>query len=747
MGPDDTTPKSPEGAQMVAALAQLYRPRGQFNKAKPGMTLRDMQKRGRSVSQTQRTRWLSNRLYYLGEHYLRIVGKSVRTLAPPEKLPTGRRRDSINLLRRYVDGRISMMTWKAPAFQVLPAGYSADQLDAARLATKLVRAKWSEQEWDLTWNFRRLASAGEIDGVAWLNVVFDPSMGKKVKVVIDQETGQPVMQKDEADAAVLTGIGVEQVIRDGDVRFRVVRAGAIACDPAARDDFREASWIIETRVEDRNIVEAQSAVPISQLVSRHREALDDYLGKDAFSDVDYGQISVEDSEGTEQTVSMKDMVTTHVAYIKPHGEWPMGAHVKWLDIAPTQPIIVEPWDDELPYFPYTPTPHGGHFLKSRGMVDQLRPAQDRFNRVLTQLGEWLDRVARPPLIITNGSLSNETPEVFNSKGIIISKGTAAEPHFMSVPSEPTVLASNHLREITEWMGTIAVQGEATQGNAPGRVDSAVGIERLQQADEMQMSSPESELKRAMQWGVSRALRLVERHYSIPRLINAPGVTDSVEFNAFVGNKLKGATRFQVDGSLLPRSRAAQQDMLLKLVQMSGDKIDWTAHFSNMLDGDVGAIVEREKMEAQQQRRENADIIALHQIPTIDKIWQDFLEIQQAFMVVLKKGLTPAQMASKGIVEPSIKFVGVQLPPVIEGDRHVEHLAELDAVKASAEFKHFHPLVKQAFNEHRKEHVGRMSAMLNQGPPEEIGGSSQGGASPSRQKDTTGAPSAPKPGNL
>lgn len=723
-------------------LKQLWVPRSPNRQQKPGMILQDMQKRGRAVNENQRNRWVRNRLYYQGEHYLKVVGRSVRTLAPPERLPAGKRRDMINLLRRFVDGRVAMMTWKTPAFQVLPAGYSADQIDAARLATKFVRAKWDENEWDLTWVFRRLCLAGEVDGIVYLNVVFNPQKGKKVLITIDLATGQPIFEKDKSDAALQMGMAKQEAIYEGDVDFRVVRAGAMGIDPSARDDYRDANWVIETRVEDRAVIEAQAQIPVSQLINRHKEAMDEGVSHDPYSQVDYGQVSVEESDGTAGSFSMKDMVTTHTAYIRPHGEWPKGAHVKWLDIAPTQPFIVEPYDDELPYFPYTPRPHGGLFQKSKGIVDDLIPAQDRFNRVLTQLGEWLDRVARPPLIITNGSLSNETPQVFNEKGFVVARGTVSEPHFMHVPPEPAAITSGHLAEIVEWMQRLAVQTDATQGEAPGRVDSAIGIQSLQEADERQMSIPESELRRVMQWGVSRALRQVEKYYSVPRMINAPGVTDSIEFNAFVGGKLKGATRFHIEGPLLPRSRAAREEQLMKLLQVGGENIDWTLHFSNILDGEVEAIVERERAEQQQQRRENADMIALHQMPDIDRKWTDFLEMQEKYVSALKKR-PREQLMAEGIYEPKLKWLGIPLPQVEEGDRHADHLNELDAGKAAAEWKHYHPLVKQAWREHRQDHVSHISRILSAGPPEPIGGAGGGGASPGRQAEK-GQPAAPRP---
>lgn len=740
-GPGSPGDEGHPGAQL---LKQLWVPRGEWSQRRVGGVLSDMHKRGRALAQTQRTRWIRNRLFYLGEQHLRVVGRSVQTLAPPERLPKSKRRDTVNLLRRFVDGRVSMMTWKTPPFQVVPGGYSSDKIDAARLATKFVRAKWDEAEWDLTNVFRRLCVAGEIDGLAWMSVTFDPTLDEKVEMTFDLATGQPLMEKDKADAALKMGMAQKRAVRRGDVAFRVVRAGAMSVDPAARDVFTDANWVIETRVEDRAVIEQQAQMPVTELLNKHHEAMDTGISNDPYSSADYGQVSTSDTEGQESTESMKNMVTTHTAFIRPHGEWPYGAHIKWLDIAPTQPFIVEPWDEDIPYLPYTPRPHAGLFIKSRGVVDDLIPVQERFNRTITQLGEWLDRAARPPLVVPNGSLSNETPQVFNEEGIVITRGTAAAPGFMNVPPEPSGMLSNYLNMLIEWMQRISVQTEATHGEAPGRVDSALGIQQLQEADERQMSIAESELSRAMEWAVSRALRLVEQHYSIPRLINSHGVDSTVEFNAFVGDKLKGATRFHIDGPLLPRSRAAREEQMMKLVQLTGDKIDWTAHLSNVLDGEVQAIANQERSEEEQQRRENADIIALHWMPDIDKKWADFVEMQTMYAKALEKR-SREELGMEGITEPRLRYLGIEIPNVEEGDRHMEHIRELDLGKASAEWKHYHPLVKQAWREHRKEHLEQVVANIGAGPPQPIagpGGGSQGGAPPSQQA-TRGQSPQPK----
>ena len=86
--------------QPAITFGQLYRPRNNsYANKKPGDVLPSLQRSGREVIKSQRTRWHRNRMMYQGEQNIRIVGSTVRTLAPTEKLPPGRRRDIVNRLR------------------------------------------------------------------------------------------------------------------------------------------------------------------------------------------------------------------------------------------------------------------------------------------------------------------------------------------------------------------------------------------------------------------------------------------------------------------------------------------------------------------------------------------------------------------------------------------------------------------------------------------------------------------------
>ena len=162
----------PQGGQQAGKYAALYR--GEITRKKTlAQRLVELLRDGKEIQKTERTRWQRNRLMYRGEQYLRVVINSVRTLAPSDKLPNGRRRDTVNMIKPFVDGRVATITYQRPPFKVLPNSNEQDARDAARLATNFLKAMWDVNGWDLDRKFRELNITAEIDGVSFLNVYYD----------------------------------------------------------------------------------------------------------------------------------------------------------------------------------------------------------------------------------------------------------------------------------------------------------------------------------------------------------------------------------------------------------------------------------------------------------------------------------------------------------------------------------------------------------------------------------------------
>lgn len=693
----------------IGRYAALYRGEAK-RKQTLGAKLTELYQSGKEIQRRERTRWQRNRLMYRGEQYLRVVGNNVRTLSPVDRLPSGRRRDTVNIMRPFIDGRVATLTFQRPPFTVIPNSNDQETVDAARLATRFVESQWGTGCWELDHVFRQLCLTAEIDGISFLNVVFDRFKGGRVELYLDAE-GNPINDPNQLTALKLQDplgqhLWKQITSYQGDIGFRVVRPGALSVDPITTR-WEDCRWIIESRVQHRDSVEREAGRPVQDMLKRSQETLGEKkfgLGETAQLP---GNVQLEEEDGEVRNFSHKDALLVHEAFILPSGpsgDFPKGLHCKWLDAAAGDPYVVEPWDeDELPYRPYTPKPDGGHYMRCRGTADELSPVQVRWNRTLSQVGEWLDRVARPPLVVAAGALRSKS--VYNEEGVVQVHGGYPEPRFMTTPSEPSAVLNNHLEWLKGTMAEIATMHDASRGQAPGRgIEAAVSLNTLIQQNEQNLSATAAEFVSVMEWGVSRALKEVGDRFQMPRMITLPGLDDSSDLLAFMGSHLRGNNRFKVTGSITPKMRAAQLQTVMMMAQYGG--VDIKPWSTQLIEGNVDDIPRHERAQEQRQKRESSEMLALGARQDADLKWHELNSLITRFGQIASQ-YGPQELAMRGIRPPTLADVGVEIPMPEYFDKDAEHIIAMEQVLLSEGYDKLHPLVKQALREHHNAHLQRI----------------------------------------
>jgi hypothetical protein len=384
----------------------------------------------------------------------------------------------------------------------------------------------------------------------------------------------------------------------------------------------------------------------------------------------------------------------------------------------------------------------------------------------------MDLVARPPVVTVGGGL--KSPYLFNEKRIVELTPGFQAPFFLHVPPEPATILTTHIQWLIEQMAEVAIQSSAVRGTPPGQgVEAAVGINLLIQQTEQQLSGTERQLVAVLEWAITRALKLVQKNYILPRLVSAPGVDDSEEFKSFTGDNLGGAHQVRVSGSILPRSRAAQLQTLFQMTQATGGKFDITPWVPGIVEGDLGDFLSDQRADENRASRENRRIAALGRNPEADKIWQAFQDMRKGYQQALGAAqngppafpagvmrvpglpgsgpppLSPPEMlAQRGITPPSLTpLVGDIGVEVQDFDNDTDHMRTHDLWRKSDGFDVIHPLVREYAQEHCEAHLSKMSknlqamgqqaAPLMPGPQGAPGG--QGGGPTS-----AGPPPGPKP---
>ena len=739
--------------------------------------LQAMVHEGTEVSRGQRDRWIENRAFYRGDQWIEHhpgTGAS-RVLTAAQQAAHPRRRDTINRLRPFTDGRLALYATERPPFTIVPPNRTQEAADGAHQAQALVEAMWGEDGWNIKSRIPELARAGEIDGVAFLCVEWDATKGPETNIpLIEDATGRPVTDPAQVEALRQEDPGGGTLWRQvmppgpmGDVAFRVVRAGAMSVDPIAVSDFSDAWWCCESRVISRAQAERLAGRPWVQIV----KSSDSVLGINR----DYSAITGHgtDDGTTNPSSRARDAVTVNMLYHRPGGDFPRGLRCVWFDQAAGDPVVMDPWNDELPYRPFCPKPDGGSFFACRGTVDDLKPIQRRFNRLLSAVGEWLDRVAMTPLAVPRGSLAGQS--VYNDRGYFEVNPGLGEPRWMSTPPEPVAILSQHLAWTVNEMAAVSAQTEAVRGEVAGSREAASSIQLRIHQSEQQLAGSTAELVGIYEWGVSRALRLVARNWVLPRAVVSPGAGDSLEMGAFTGQMLGGAHRFKVTGSIQPATRAAEMQALMQFAPIIG--ADIRPHVAGLLGGDTSGFKRADEAQRRRAERRNRAIAALASDERALAVHSNFAADTARYAKALAVAAEEAQeqppppelpgpdgqpiplalprspqdiLSEQGIAPPrlldALGRAGVQVPGVEPQDDPIQQLGVMRTWMVGEAFERMHPVVHQAARETSDLLVARMAEQLQasgaQDPSAPGPGQSPQGGSPPAPKGEASQPRQP-----
>lgn len=728
-------------------LSALYKP-GRTAEDGGWGRLRDMVKAGRRVAIEERLRWQENRAFYRGEQTVFIApGESQLrgTLSGP--INAHSTTNAYNRLRQFTDGRTALMTRERPAFEVIPEDNDSDSIDAAKQAEKFIKARWGHNGWNIKGRISELAKNGDIDGVAWLSVMWDPdAAGSRDQLIAVDMQGVPITDRQVYEAMLAedpNGEKLWRIVRAqkplGDVSWRVVLPGAMSVDPFAVGDPKDARWVCEARMRPRSEIEEYLGSSFKDAVSESQSIL-----RERVTTPQYEDVTVDDGSGKSRQANEREEVVCLYFFARPCSEFPRGAHIEWCEKAPGKPWVIEEWDRPLPYKPFTPRPDPGHFLKSRGVVDDLKPIQRDYNSTLRDLREWLKRVARTPVALPFGSMASDS--YFNEEGVFFYHAAMGEPHHSNVPAEPTAVLTNDLARMVAEMRDISGVSASAQGlRAPGGPEAAVGINIEIQQTENNLSEFEANLVEAIEWGVEESLSLVEKHYTVARAVTGVGVDDANQFNAFYGAMIRGARRFRVTSPLMPKSKASRMAAIGQFAPLLGDRL--APYVVDLIDGDPTRLQKDLEVEASRERSDIRELVGLVRDEKALVVYQNFEAAKQkfaeAFNLAAKQGQDPIQVLGQaGIIPPrltrDLMTAGFDLPVVEDFYRPFMQMKTLDEFRLGDAYRKLHPMAKQLLRERAEDYKNAMNQQV-QSMAQQVPQGQQSGSEPAPK----GTPSPPK----
>jgi hypothetical protein len=731
----------------MANLESLYA--GKREPRRPvGELLTKMVRDGRHVAKGQRTRWVENREYYRGRQDV-TINRSTRQVQQmlTAATPGGEQANSYNQLRRFTDGRVALLTKERPPYEVTPEDNDADSIDAAKQAEKFLAARWGRSGWKIKIRLAELAKNGDIDGLSFLFVDWDAYEGSSA----NQETaikadGTPVTSRNEFEA--LKAQDPEQQFLWkmgqskrplGDVCWRVVMPGAISVDPFAVKSFDEARWVIESRIRPRDEIEKRLGMKFTEAVKQSRESAGEKT-----ANVDYEDLQV-DADSGRSVINEADAVVVHYGYVKPCADWPRGLRFEVLDKAPNVPLVAEPWEDDLPYFCYVPRPDPGHYLRSRGVVDDLKPIQRDLNQTLRWLKLWLKKVALMPIGLPVGSMRSDN--IYNEDGFYEYHSALGEPHHFTTPPEPTAILSNDIAFMIDQMEKISGVSNYAQGfTSPGGPESNVAISGQVQQTEQNLSEVEANFTDAIEWGCTRSFKIVRDKYDIPRAVVGVGVDDAEQFRAFTGAMLRGVGRMRVNGPLMPKSKQIRMNSIAQFAPILGEKI--VPYLSGLIDGDPTELQRDVEVDRQNEKGAIRELLGMVTNETAQKVYENFESDKAAFTQAMNMAIQAGMpdpmgaLAAKGIMPPnltqSLQTAGADLPVAEDFLNAPIALKTLDDFRKGDGYRKLQPMAQQLLRERAqalKNIMGQqIAAMAQQQPMGE-----QQGSDPNPK----GTPSPPK----
>lgn len=181
--------------------------------------------------------------------------------------------------------------------------------------------------------------------------------------------------------------------------------------------------------------------------------------------------------------------------------------------------------------------------------------------------------------------------------------------------------------------------EASQGGAPGRVDSAQGIQQLQEADESRLSRVKSTLKVAVARGMAQWLELARQYMKEEQIVPYYTVNGAPAVHAFKTSAFPDKPMLRVViGGGLPKSRTQRQAQITALFTagLFGPPTDPSAAGKAMRLLDMPTDMDLTGQEIDELEAEQENLLMMQGIPVTPKPWQNH-DVHRAIHNTQRKG--------------------------------------------------------------------------------------------------------------
>ncbi len=475
-----------------------------------------------------------------------------------------------NRLTPLMVSECSMLSARAPVYECTPPNGDAKPVNAARFSEKALLAAYHSRD------VKGLA----IDTLQYAHIVGAgftwPYWNAEVGDFVVGEQGE--------------------ILREGEIGVHVLHQGEVMWQSGM--DFYDARYHC-----------VRKAQPVESIVKRKGYVGPSELTPDAMS------APHESRRGDEA----RDLAYVYHYLERPCDDHPTG---RWLQICQGR-LIAEPRSYPcsgdtcvLQWIPYIKR---RHVDRPMGLGQMLLDIQRTYNRTINQIVAYKNLVLNPQVMAPVGSLrqqlSSEPGAVWQFRPI-----AGMRPEWREMPDLPVGLFKvldqclDDFREI------------AGQMDLPGGVDSGSGVQAINEREQNRRGVIVHRLADWYQRLGQSFLGLMQEHYTEDRLLTIQGRFGVETIPDFRGAKIKGGGEVRVAaGSIEPRTRAAQQTMIMALVDKG--LVDPKKAIYALNAGTAEAIIDSYELDKAKQQREIQTFIAMGKMeaaeaPMVDEIIDD-----------------------------------------------------------------------------------------------------------------------------
>lgn len=526
--------------------------------------------------------WKLNLAFMLGEQWLAWDG-SKRTFVRAENRPDDPNapiRVTANKIGSITEHYISRLLKANPEPEGRPVGDEQADVDAAKVATRILVSEMNRLEWDTM----------QVDlyfwvvplGHSYIQITWDPDSGPEIGV---DETGEPVF--------------------GGDIDVDIVPAFEAWFDPSSRRrDLVDCRWGGRSVAMTPEAAWERWGVELRADGESQRTLAEEVL---AMSDR-----SIADTEA--------DQVMVHQFWLRPGSRMaPNGMVVTWSGDTILEGPMDFPYDHgRLPFVQWDLLPGMG-VREGRTWMNDLIPLQADYNDARSREA-GVRRTLIPKFIAPVGSVD---PNRIGSRVELLLYNPIGQPPRLEMPDGRWMAQyEGAMQRADDEMGERSGQNDVNNGDIKPSMPAAA-ILALQEGDDTKLAIPAKLNAASTQRLGVQILELVRQFWDEPRIVRTWSQDGFLEVKHFTGANVAEQLDIHVTAeSALPRSKASRAQLAMEL--RAEGLLQDPRKYVRMLDvPGVDMIVEDMDLDAKQQKRELNKMLATGQAVPVNE-WDNHL---------------------------------------------------------------------------------------------------------------------------